>query len=236
VSSGDRIRLEVQERDQVGTPESRRLRAQGLIPGVLYGKGEPRAIAIPERALRAALTGPSGLHAILDVALEGQQSVHPSILKDYQRDPVRGKLVHVDFHEVRLDRPIQASVVVEIVGESVGVKLGGVLSQATREVTIEALPMGIPEHIELDVSSLELGEALRVADLPQLEGVAYLDDPEVVIVSVTAPTREVEPEGVEGAEGEAAPAAEGAEAAEAGAEGEAAEPAGDAGEPDSSEG
>ncbi|MBA2706381.1 MAG: hypothetical protein H0U59_01070, partial [Gemmatimonadaceae bacterium] len=108
--SGDRFRLEVKERERLGTPESRRLRKQGFVPGVLYGKSAARAIAIGERELRAALTTSSGLHAVLDVVIEGQSTAHPSILKEYQRDPVRGFVRHVDLQEVRLDVAIQASV------------------------------------------------------------------------------------------------------------------------------
>ena len=102
--AGDRFRLEVKDRDGLGTPESRRLRKQGFVPGVLYGgKSASRAIAIGERELRAALTTSSGLHAVLDVVVEGQSTAHPSILKVYQWDPVRGFLRHVDLQEVRLD-------------------------------------------------------------------------------------------------------------------------------------
>jgi large subunit ribosomal protein L25 len=117
--SGDRFKLEVKERKS-GSRESRRLRAHGLVPGVLYGKGHSRPIAVPDRELRAALTGPSGLHAILDVVLEGQTTVHPSILADFQQDPIRGTVSHIDLREVRLDQPIQAPLVVQLVGESEG--------------------------------------------------------------------------------------------------------------------
>ena len=165
--SSDRITLEVRAReaDQVGSRRVRRLRKEGLVPGVLYGKGHTRAIVVGERDLRAALTGPSGLHAIVDVVIEGQKTPHHAVLKDYQRHPIRGTLTHVDFHEVRLDRPIQATVTVQLVGESPGAKQGGVVQQVTREIRVEALPTAIPEHIEADMSSLEVGATVRVADL-----------------------------------------------------------------------
>ena len=192
----ERMRLEVRPREITGSRESRRLRKQGLIPGVLYGRGhDPRVISIPERELRRVLTGAHGLHAILDVVLEGERTTHPSILKEYQRDPVRGALAHVDLLEVRLDRPIQAQVVVELVGEPEGVKEGGVLSQVTREITVEALPMDVPDRIELDVSGMAMGDTLRLADLARQDGVTFLDDPEeTVLATVTLPTRVVEPE------------------------------------------
>ena len=233
--AGERMKLQVQDRESRGSAESRRLRKQGLIPGVLYGRGkDPQPICIPERELRRVLTGGHGLHAILDVTLEGKDAAYPSILKDYQQHPVKGGITHVDLQEVRLDRPIQARVVVELVGEPVGVTEGGVLSQVNREVTVEALPLEIPEHLELDVAEMAIGDTLRLSDLKVQEGVTFLDDPEeTVLATVTMPTRivEPEPEEVEGEEGElpeGAEVPEGEEAPEGAAE-DAPETAGDAG-------
>jgi large subunit ribosomal protein L25 len=211
--SSDRVTLQVAERgpDQVGSRRVRRLRKEGLVPGVLYGKGQARAIVVGERELRAALTGPSGLHAIVDVVIEGQTTPHHAVLKEFQRHPIRGTLTHVDFHEVRLDQPIQASVNVQLIGESPGAKQGGVVQQVTREIRVEALPTAIPEHIEVDMSPLEVGSTLRVADLDAIEGVAFLDDPETVLANCSMPRgiaeleEEEAAEGEEGAEGEAAP-------------------------------
>jgi large subunit ribosomal protein L25 len=234
--AGERIRLEVHERERPGTRESRRLRRDGLIPGVLYGHGKPHAISVPERELRRVLTGAAGLHAILDVVLSGQKTTHSSILKDYQVDPIRGKIEHFDLQEVRLDQPIQTNVVVELVGESVGAKAGGVLSQVAREVRVEALPLEVPERLELDVSAMEIGDALRLADLAAPEGVTLLDDPEMVLATVTVPTKVEEPEevveeGEELPEGEVPPEEQPEGAAEAPAEPEAAA----AGEPGTTE-
>ncbi len=226
--AGERIRLEVKERELVGSREARRMRRQGLIPGVLYGRSDPHAISVPERELRRALTGEGGLNAILDVVLEGQKTTHPSILKQYQQDPVKGRVIHIDLQEVRLDQPIHATVPVHLIGadDSPGIREGGVLSQVSRDVNVEALPMEIPEHLDLDVSGMEMNDTLRLADLRAPEGVTLLDDPEeTVLATVTMPTREIEPEVVEEelAEGEeGAPAAEGEAPAEGEAEGEAA--------------
>jgi len=227
--AGERVRLEVKEREGRGSADARRLRRDGLVPGVLYGRGKtPHPFCVAERDLRRALSGDSGLHAILDVVLDGQKTTHPAVLKDYQQDVPSGRLAHIDLHEVRLDQAIQTQVAVELVGEPAGVKEGGVLSQVNREITIEALPLEIPDRLELDVSGMAIGDTLRLADLPPTEGVAYLDDPEeTVLATVTMPTRivEPEPEEVEGEEleegelGEEAPEGEG----EAPAEGEAAE-------------
>jgi large subunit ribosomal protein L25 len=228
--AGERVKLEVQEREAHGSRESRRLRREGRVPGVLYGRGKtPHAISVRERELRRVLTGSAGLHAILDVVLEGQKTVHPSILKDYQQDPLRGSVIHIDLQEVRLDEPIQAQVVVVLVGEAAGTKEGGVLSQVSREINVEALPMEVPEHIDLDVSEMRIGDALRLADLPPMEGVIFLDDPEgTVLATVTPPTVVVEPE-VEVEEG--AELAEGEEAPEGEAEAEGEDGSGESGEP-----
>jgi large subunit ribosomal protein L25 len=202
--AGERVKLQVKERERRGSADARRLRKQGVIPGVIYGKGKKSyAICVPERDLRRVLTGAGGLHAILDVVVEGQSTTHASILKDYQQDPIRGHISHIDLHEVRLDQPIQASVTVQLVGEPAGAKEGGVLSQVQREINVEALPMEIPEHVDLDVSGMAIGDTLRLADLAPIEGVTYLDNPEeTVLATVTLPTREVEPEPEEVPEGE----------------------------------
>ena len=238
--AGERIKLEVQERERVGSRESRRLRKEGLIPGVLYGRSKPHAICVPERDLRRALGGAGGLHTILDVVLAGQKTTHPSILKEYQQDKVRGGLIHVDLQEVRLDQPIHATVALQLIGgeDSPGVREGGVLSQVSREVNVEALPMEVPEHLELDVSGMAIGDTLRVADLSAHEGVTFLDDPETVLATVTMPTRVVEPEEELAAE-EAAEGVEGVpaeEAPEGGAEAPAEPGAGAAGSPGTVEG
>lgn len=230
--SSDRVTLEVTERaaDQLGSRRVRRLRREGMIPGVLYGKGHARAIVVGDRDLRAVLTGPAGLHAIVDLVIEGQTTPHHAVLKDFQRHPIRGTVTHVDFHEVRLDRPIQATVSVHLVGESPGAKQGGVVQQVSRELRVEALPTAVPEHVQADISALEIGDTVRVADLPAIEGVAYLDDPETVLANCTIPRGITELEEAEAAEGEEGEALEGEE----GAEGEPSdETSNEASEPDS---
>ena len=234
--AGERIRLEVREREELGSRESRRMRREGLVPGVLYGRSKPHAISVPERELRKALTGGQGLHTILDVVLEGQKSTHPSILKEYQQDPIKGRLIHIDLQEVRLDQPIQASVTITLIGaeDAPGVREGGVISQVSREVNVSALPMEVPEHLDLDVSGMEMGDTLRLSDLRAPEGVTFLDDPEeTVLATLTMPTRVVEPEPEEELE-EGAEVPEGEEAPEGAAEAPAAGEA--AGEPSSDEG
>jgi large subunit ribosomal protein L25 len=212
----------VQNRAVLGSAESRRLRRQGLIPGVLYGQERPVAISIGERELRHALTGESGANAVLDVVVDGG-SAHASVLKDYQRDPVRGTITHVDLQEVRLDQPIHATVPVHLTGEAVGTKAGGVLTQAVVEINVEALPLEVPASVDYDVSELELGSSAHLGQIALPENVTLLDDPDTTLASVTQPTRVEEPEAAEGeepaAEGGAAPSDEAEAAADdAGAE------------------
>jgi large subunit ribosomal protein L25 len=218
--AGERTTLTVSKRDELGSRVTRRLRKQGLIPGVLYGRGEPIAFSVAERELRRALTGAGGLHSILDVQVDGTGSSHASILKEYQRDKVRGNVTHIDLQEVRLDQTMHATVTVHLIGgdDAPGVREGGVLSQPLREIQVEALPLEVPEHIDLDVSHMEMGDTLRISDVNVGDSVTLLDDPETVVATVTAPMREEE------AEGEAA-AAESAAEGEGTAEGDSETPA-----------
>jgi large subunit ribosomal protein L25 len=225
--AGERVKLVVSERTSLGSAESRRLRRSGFIPGTLYGRHEPISISIGERELRAALTTSAGSHAVLEVAVDGARA-HSAILKDYQRDKVRGNIIHVDLLEVRLDQPIQAVVAVTLVGEPAGVKEGGVLNQVTTSVNVEALPLEVPQHLEADISALGIGDAFRVGELTIPEGVTLLDDPDAVLATVGHQMREEEPEA--GEEGEAAEG-EGQEG-EAAADGDGAGPS-DEGEPSS---
>jgi len=229
--AGDRVKLQVQARESRGSAESRRLRSEGLVPGVLYGNGgTAHPFCIEERQLRRALTGDHGLHAILDVVLEGQQKAHHAVVKDYQLDPTRAQLLHIDLHEVRLDQTIQSNVVIELVGEAAGQKEGGVLSQIHREVRVEALPMEVPDHLELDVSEMVIGDSLRLSDLKLQDGVQFLDDPDMVLATVSPPTKMEEPEveAVEGEEGEEGVEGEPSEEQPEGAADAPAEPSADA--------
>jgi large subunit ribosomal protein L25 len=236
--AGERVKLEVSEREQTGSADARRLRARGFIPGVIYGHGsEADAFVVAERELRRALTGDHGTHAILDVVLGGTKTRH-AVLKDTQLHPTRAQLLHIDLQEVRLDETIQAQVTIELVGEPQGVVEGGVLTQVAREANVEALPMEVPDRLELDVAGLAIGDSVRISDLTAPEGVAILDDPEAVVATVGVPTKVEEPEEVvseeELLEGEELP--EGEEAPEGAAEGPAEPEADAAGEQGTTEG
>jgi large subunit ribosomal protein L25 len=188
--------LSISPRDPEGSRSARRLRREGLVPGVLYGGGEePRHFAVDGRILRNTLARGG---AILEVSLDGG-SATPVLVKDVQRHPVRGEAVHVDFLRVRMDEAIQTTVVIDLVGgdDAPGVVEGGVLSQETREVTVEALPGDIPETIEHDVSGMQINDTLTLAAVSAPRGVTFVDDPETVIASVPPPTLEPVEEDIE---------------------------------------
>lgn len=218
--AGERFRLEVSERERRGSRDAQRLRKAGLVPGVLYGTGKaPQAICVPERELRRALTGGGGTNAILDVVVGDKKTLHPSVLKEFQRDKVRDRVIHVDLQEVRLDQPIQATVPVNLVGDAAGAREGGALSQVAREVNVEALPMELPEHLDLDVTEMTIGDTLRVSDLRAPEGVTLIDDPETVVATLTMPTRVEEPdEMLDEAEAEGGEAPAGEQASDGGSD------------------
>jgi large subunit ribosomal protein L25 len=192
----DSTTLSLTARDPEGSRNARRLRRSGLVPGVIYGGGDaPTHFAVDARILRNTLAH-SG--AILEVSLDGAKGT-PVLVKDVQRHPVRGEAVHVDFLRVRMDEAIQTTVTVELVGadEAPGVVEGGVLSQETREITIEALPGDIPDSIQHDVSGLEMNATLTLDALTAPEGVTLVDDAETVIATITPPTLEPVEEEIE---------------------------------------
>jgi large subunit ribosomal protein L25 len=231
--ASDRATLNVSERAEFGSRTSRRLRRSGLVPGIVYGGGnEPRPFQVAERDARAVLTHGG---ALIDVRFDGS-SPTPVVVKEQQRDPVRGQLIHLDLLEVKLDQEIQAEVPIELLGteEAPGVKEGGVLEHVTHQITIEALPTEIPESIPADVSGMAIGDTLQLSAITAPEGVEFalgegVDPDEVTIATLSPPRVEEEPEpeleeeaelvGEEGEvpEGEEAPAeAEGAAEGEAG--------------------
>ncbi|HYY05017.1 MAG TPA: 50S ribosomal protein L25 [Candidatus Limnocylindria bacterium] len=222
--ASDRATLTVTERTEFGSRTSRRLRRSGFVPGVVYGGGsDTRHFQVDERQARNVLTHGGTL---LDVQFDGGNAT-PVVVKEQQRDPVRGRLLHLDLLEVRLDTEIQAEVGIELVGaeEAPGVKEGGVLEHVTHQVTIEALPTAIPESIPVDVSGMSIGDTLQLSAVLPPEDVEFVlgegvDADEVTIATLSPPRIEEEPEpeveeeaelvGAEGEvpEGEEAPAEE----------------------------
>jgi large subunit ribosomal protein L25 len=218
--------LAVEERPETGSRAARRLRREGLIPGVVYGgsNGDCKPIRIISRELRSALIASS---AVIDLKVGDSKPV-PVIVKDQQHHPVRDEIVHIDLLEVRLDEKIQTTVPLELEGveEAPGVKEGGVMEHVTRELNIESLPTSIPERIVADVSHMDPAATMHLSEISAPEGVVFLDDPEeTIIATVTIPTEVVEPEVEEetelvGEEGEEVVGEEAGEEGAAPAEGE----------------
>jgi large subunit ribosomal protein L25 len=228
MARNDTTKLEITPREASSSRATRRLRREGVVPGVLYGGGgEPISFQVEERALRHALHARG---AVVELTLEGRST--PAVLKEAQRHPVRGDTLHVDFLRVRLDQPIQSVVPLHLVGgeDAPGAKEGGVLEHVTREINVEALPNDIPEAIDLDVSEMQVNDTLTIAAVTPERGVTILDDPETVVATLTPPRLQAELEELEeGIETETELVGEG-EAAEAGAEGaDAAAEAGESG-------
>jgi large subunit ribosomal protein L25 len=185
------IVLSVEPRDARGRTEVRKLRADGLLPGVIYGAGiEPVALAVPRSDLLRVLHQ-HGAHPLVTVKVNGGRD-YLALVKDLQIDHVKQVALHVDFHRVQEDKPVQTEVEVTIVGTAAGVKLGGILEVQLRMVAIEALPRDLPEHIEFDVSDMEIGSTARISELKAPSGVTILTDPEQTLCSVVAPRVEEE--------------------------------------------
>jgi large subunit ribosomal protein L25 len=186
-------KLDVSSRAAGGSREVRRLRRSGRVPGVLYGGGgDAVSFDADARELRLALAR-SG--AVLDLSVDGGKAT-PVVLKETQRDPVRGETVHIDLLRVRLDQAIHAIVPIELTGteDAPGAKEGGVLEQITREVNVEALPTAIPESIVHDVGEMQINDTLLLSALTVPEGVALLDDLETVVVTLSPPRLQTEAE------------------------------------------
>jgi large subunit ribosomal protein L25 len=201
--ASDHIQLTVEPRADFGSAATRRLRKTGLVPGILYQKGEASLpFQLPEHDLRKLLRSEGVRTSVVDVIV-GSGKSHPALFRDWQIDPVRGAILHVDMAEVDLTATIQADVAIVLVGTPVGVREGGVLDQPVHALTVEALPDSLPDQIELDVSELEVGSTLHVSDLSVPDGVRIVDDLELVVASVThASAVEVDEEVEEDAEPE----------------------------------
>lgn len=186
-------KLDVTSRSTGSSRATRRLRREGLVPGVLYGKGgDALSFAVGARDLRHALAG-SG--AVLELAIDGG-GAEPAVLKDAQRHPVRGEIMHVDLLRVDLNVAIHAVVALELTGgeDAPGTKEGGVLEHVTRELNIEALPGDIPEVITLDVSALSINDTLTLEAVTAPDGVTFLDDVHTTVVTLTPPRLQDEDE------------------------------------------
>ena len=222
----DQVTLRADVRTESGSRPAKRLRRQGLVPGVVYGRGtDPISVIVSARDLYGALHTEAGANALINLEVDGGKLL--TVAREIQRHPVRGEIAHLDFIKVSLDEAIEAEVGVEYIGEPVGVR-DDVVETIEVSVMIEALPTEIPSSIQLDISEMNVGDTLTISDLPAIEGVAYVDDEDRPLVSVLVPRVVEEPEAIEGleeiegeilAEGEVAAETAGEESAETDGEG-----------------
>jgi large subunit ribosomal protein L25 len=216
------ITLKVQPRSDTGKGAARRARASGQVPGVLYGRQlDPVPVYVEGKELQRVLATEAGLNVLINLQLDSKTK-YLTMLREIQRNPIRGDLIHADFVKIDRDVKIQAEVPVHLSGESKGVKEGGVVEHHLWELKVEALPSDVPPAIEVDIGPLGINDHVRVSDLPALKNVEILTPIEEIIVSVVEPQVIQMPEEIAAEEAAAAEAAAAEEAAAEGEEGEAA--------------
>lgn len=207
------VGLQAEVREGRGKGVARKLRAAGKVPATMYGRGtDPITLAVEARALGHSLATDAGVNVLIDLQVDGES--HLTMAREIARNPIRGTILHVDFLKISRDEKIHVEVPVHFEGEAPGTKEGGVLEHHLWELSVECLPGAVPDNISVDISSLGVGESLRIDQVSPPEGVTILNDAEAVIVSCVVPQLKVEAEleegAVEGVEGEApAAAAEG---------------------------
>ena len=211
------VKLKVDVREGRGKTAARRARSSGKVPGVVYGRGmEPVPVEVDRREFLTALHTDAGMNVLLELQLNGKKVL--TLARELQRDPVKGTLLHADFVQIDVTQAVDVEVPVHVVGEAAGVKEGGVLEQPLFTVHVRCLPTDVPEHIEAEISHLNIGDALRVGDLPKSDKYEITNNPEAAVVSIAAPISEEELEAMEAAAGieqeEPEEAAEGEEAPE----------------------
>jgi large subunit ribosomal protein L25 len=186
------VKLAARPRSESGRNAVKQVRARGSVPAVIYGsKTEPANLEVSRREIEALLSKAVGENILVELEIDeaGKKTNRLSLIQEVQHHPLRGEVLHVDFHAVSMTEEIEAEIVVESFGEADGVKnFGGLLEQSMRAVTIRCLPQNLPEIIRVDVSALKVGDSIHVRDLPLPEGVAVLDDADLTVLIVAEPT------------------------------------------------
>lgn len=228
----EQVSLRARAGRKPGSRESRRSRREGQVPAIVYGPDvtDPIPLTVDSHDLHLALHTEAGTNAIINLEIEGGTTL-TTMARVIERHPFRNEYRHIDFLTLDLTKKTTAEVALHFEGTPQGVREGGVFSPRRTHVLVEVLPTEIPAFIELDIDAVEIGDSLRVEDLPEIEGVVYLEEPDAVVMSVTLPTAEVEEP--EGEEGELAEGEEPQEGEEAEVAAEAAEQGGE--EPEASE-
>ncbi len=193
------VKLKAEPRTNVGRSGVRKLRARGIIPAVIYGgKVKPQSLQVAARDINAMMSHASGENVLVDLEIAGEKSNRAALVQEVQHSPVRGEIVHVDFHAISMDETIQAEVPLEPTDTPVGVKtFGGLLEQSLRSLAIECLPRDLPDRITVDVSQLNIGDSIHVRDIQLPSGVTAKVPLDLTAFSVLAPVVEEEPVAVE---------------------------------------
>jgi large subunit ribosomal protein L25 len=199
----EKIIVKADKRPEIGKGGARSLRREGLLPAVVYSDGDSTPVKINLKEMTELIYSGAGEHSLITIQLNdegGKTAEHPVLVKDYQRDPVSEDLLHVDFMQVALDKIITVNVALEVAKKPMGIKMGGIMQRRLREIEVECLPTEIPDKIEIDAESIQIGQSFHVSDLAEIEGVKIVTDPAEVILSVTAPVVEEAPAEEEEAE------------------------------------
>jgi large subunit ribosomal protein L25 len=192
----ERYQLEAEVRHETGKGVARSIRRNGMIPAVVYGKHlGSKSLVLDPRDLHNKLGG----NAIFDLTIKDIENNNKEtvMIKDIQKDPVKSNIIHIDFQYISMDEKISISVPIHLVGDAPGIKQGGILQQLLREIDLECLPINIPAHIDVDVSNLNLGDSIQLADIDITEDVNVLTSMDDVIATVVVPTEEIEEEAEE---------------------------------------
>jgi len=207
IATTEKFNVKAAGRDGRGKNEARRLRKSGSIPAIVYGASKaPVPVSVDPKQIFRILKSDSGHNTIFDLEVAGENT--KAMIVDWQTEPIKGSLLHIDLKRIAMDKKLTVTVPVVLKGESIGVKTqGGIMEQVLREVEIECLPADIPAHIDVDVSNMEFGHVLRVKDLPHGEGkLEFLTDENQTVAHVIAVKEVVEATPEAAAEAAAAPA------------------------------
>lgn len=192
------VKLKAQRRENTGRSAVRKLKARDIVPAIIYGgKEKPQPLQVSARDVRAMLSHASGENILVELEIDGEKSNRMAMVQEIQHSPVGGDILHLDFHAVSMDETIHADVPVEAFGTPNGVKnFGGLLEQSLRALAIECLPRDLPDKLTVDVSALNIGDAIHVRDIQLPNGVTTKVQGDLTAFSVLAPAVEEEPAAV----------------------------------------
>ncbi len=188
----EKIALTAQVRERAGKGVARSLRREQRVPAVLYSHGKSMPISMGNKEVTRVLNTEGGEHALINLKLEGAKEAADrlALIKDYQLDPVSGRLIHVDLMEVAMNEKVKIEVAVHITGSSLGVKEGGIFQYGLRNLEIECLPGQIPDAVTVDITALKINESIHVRDIKLADGIRILTDPDATVATIQPPISE----------------------------------------------